>query len=439
MPRTSLLRRSAALTALALGLAGCATSVEPDTDTSVTVAPTDAASPQDTMSEVEAAAMHEADGTFSLGYILPETGELAFLGPAQIKAVEYAVALANEAGGVLGNQVTLSSGDEAGDTAIATQSAARLLGEGVDAIIGAASSGMSLSFLDQVTGAGVLQCSASNTSPTFTDYDDGGFYFRTAPTDALQGPVLAEAVLADGHQNIVVLTRSDDYGQGLLRATQGALEDQGATVTAISYDQNAATFSAEVEQATNATPDAIILISFNEGAQLLKELIEAGAGPADLAVYGADGLRSNTLWEDVDPDDPAILDGLQGTAPDPGADATFLADLQAFAPDLDETIFAAQAFDCANLLLLAALAAGTDAGSAVADAMIDVSAGGTQCRSFADCAALLADGEDINYEGVSGSVDLVDAGEPGAGSYEVWRIGADGSVSTLRTVESSLS
>ncbi len=430
-----MLRKSAAITVLALGLAACGgdddTTTDPGTDA------TDVQTDGETDEPI--AGMHESDGTLSIGYILPETGQLAFLGPPQIKGVEYALSLINEAGGVLGNPVTLASGDEAGDAAIASQSATRLLGEGVDAIIGAAASGMSLSFIDQVTGAGVVQCSASNTSPTFTNYDDGGYYFRAAPTDALQGPVLAEAILGDGHENVVILARSDDYGQGLLKATQDALEAQGATVTAISYDQEASTFSAEVGQATGASPDAVVLISFAEGAQILKEMIEAGAGPDALAVYGADGLRSNTLWEDVDPTNAAVLEGMRGTAPAAATSEDFLADLQAFAPELTDLLFAGEAFDCATVIALAAESAGTEAGEAFRQAMIDVTRDGEKCDSFVSCKELLDAGTDIDYDGKSGALDFVDAGEPSVGRYEVWEIGNDGQLTSVEFVESKLS
>ncbi len=437
MLRRSMLRKGAAITVLAMGLAACGGDDDTTTDPGTTETTDDTGTDGET--DGDTAGMHEANGTLELGYILPETGQLAFLGPPQIKGVEYAISLINEAGGVLGNPVTLASGDEAGDAAIASQSASRLLGEGVDAIIGAAASGMSLSFIDQVTGAGVVQCSASNTSPTFTNYSDGGYYFRAAPTDALQGPVLAEAILADGHQNVSILTRSDDYGQGLLKATQDALEAQGATVTAISYDQEAATFSAEVGQATASSPDAIVLISFAEGAQILKELIEAGSGPSDLAVYGADGLRSNTLWEDVDPDDASVLEGMKGTAPAAATGEDFLADLQAFAPELTDLLFAGEAFDCATVIALAAESAGTDAGEAFRQAMIDVTRDGEKCDSFASCKELLDAGTDIDYDGKSGALDFVDAGEPSVGRYEVWEIGNDGQLSSVEFVESTLS
>jgi branched-chain amino acid transport system substrate-binding protein len=151
---------------------------------------------------------------------------------------------------------------------------------------------MSLAVIDQITGSEVVQCSPSNTSPTFTDYDDGGYYFRNAPSDALQGPVLAETIIGDGHTRVAVMGRADDYGQALADTTANALTEAGAEVTdTIIYDPEAATFTAEVEQAGASSPDAIVTIPFDEGVQILQELVEAGLGPADIGVYGADGIR----------------------------------------------------------------------------------------------------------------------------------------------------
>ncbi len=443
MQRSTWMRRFAAVTAAALLATACGG--DDDTGSEATPEPTASESSEpmatETMgseTETEAAAPNEANGTLEFGYILPETGPLAFLGPPQIEAVKLAVDEINAAGGVLGNDVSVSSGDEAGDPTVAAQSAQRLLGEGVDAIVGAASSGMSLSFIDAVTGAGVAQCSASNTSPTFTDYSDNGLYFRTAPTDALQGPVLAETIVADGHTNVAILARADDYGQGLLNATKAALEEQGATVVAeIVYDPEAANFDSEVQQVANAGADAVALIAFDEGAQLLTGMIEAGVGPQDVAVYGADGLRSNDLAGLVDPNDPAVLDGMKGTAPAGEASEEFLTRFKD-ASGLEDTTYAAQAYDCTILMALGAVAAQSDAGADLAAKVVEVSKGGTKCTSFEECAGLLADGEDIDYDGASGSVDFVDAGEPETGTYEVWAIDAEGKVSTVSTQESTL-
>lgn len=383
-------------------------------------------------------ATNEPDGVLQLGYVLPESGPLALLGPPQVGALEMAVAEINDAGGVLGKEVSVSAGDEAGDPTVAAQTADRLIGEGVDAIIGAAASSMSLAIVDAVTNAGVAQCSGSNTSPTFTGYDDAGLYFRTAPTDLLQGRVLARTIREDGHDNVAIVARADDYGQGLMNATRTALEEQGATVSGtVVYDPEAASFEAEIQQLTAAEADTVVLISFEEGADILAAMIAAGIGPGKLAVYGADGLRSNHLAGLVDPTDPAVLAGVRGTAPAVGISAEFLERYRERS-GLEDATFAAQVYDCTILLALAAEAAGSDAGVDLAARVVEVSRGGTKCTSFAECRDLLGRGEDVDYDGASGAVDLTDEGEPEVGHYEVWTIGADGQVSTESTTEVAL-
>lgn len=370
-----------------------------------------------------------------IGYVMPETGQLAFLGPPMIRGVEMAIAEMNDAGGPLDMEVELLSGDEAGNADIASESADRLLSEGVHAIVGAAASGMSLAIIDQVTGAGVVQCSPSNTSPTFTDYEDGGFYFRTAPSDVLQGPVLAEVMLEDNRQTVALLARADDYGRGLANATAEALQEGGATVALNeTYDPDAGTFDAEATAAAAANPDAVVVVSFGEGQQLIRSLLEAGFS-AD-QIYGTDGVRSTSLNEDVDPADANVLDGMKGTAPDPGAVGGFLDRLSEFDPNLDETIFAPQSYDCAMLIGLAVVAAGSNDPNLFKDEIVGLSTGDNPCSGFEECAGFLADGETISYQFASGVNQLVDAGEPINGTYEVWEW-QDGSLASIDTREIS--
>jgi ABC-type branched-subunit amino acid transport system substrate-binding protein len=442
MQERALIRLLALLAVIALAVAACADDDAADDEDATDV---DVEEPDDDEEEDDADLdepddadeVDRGDGTLRLGYILPETGQLQFLGPPMIAATEFAVEQINEAGGVLDADVELSSGDEAGDTSIASETAERLLGEGVDAIIGAAATGMTLAIIDQVTGAEVVQCSPSNTGPGLTDYDDGGFYFRTAPTDALQGPVLAETIVGDGHTEIALAARADDYGEGLLDATVEALEEQGASaVESVLYDPEAASFDSEVEQLVGADPDAIALIAFDESAQILQGLIEQGSGPGDFPVYGAESLRSAELPELVDPGDPNVLDGLTGTAPASDADEAFIEDLQEFR-ELDDTLFSAESYDCVTLVALAAEAAGSDDPAVFVDEMVNVTRGDAECSSFEECKQLIEDGEEIAYRGVSGIEELTDDGEPDRGLYEVWEF-TDGEIETLDEIESSL-
>lgn len=378
------------------------------------------------------------DGVLKLGYVLPETGQLAFLGPPQIQAAGLAVQEINQAGGVLGKRIpAMVSGDEGDQQSVAVQSAQRVLNQNVDGLIGAAASGQSLAIIDMITGAGVVQCSGSNTSPTFTDYQDNGFYFRTAPSDAMQGPVLADLIISDGHANVAILARADDYGRGLANATAQALQEAGATVAVNeTYDPLAQNFDAPVQSVTNANPDAVVVIAFEEGAQIMRGLIEGGLS-AD-TFYGADGLRSEELPETVNPNDPGVLAGMQGTAPASAGNQQFLSQLKQFAPNLKEVQFAPQVYDCVNIIALAAEAAGSDAPAKIKQEVVGVTKGGTQCSSFEECKQLLGDNQDIDYQGQSGPLDFIDAGEPGKASIEVYSFNQQGDLTSVRTVEATL-
>ena len=125
--------------------------------------------------------------TLNIGTILPVTGSLAFLGPPEIAASDFAVEDINAAGGVLGNSVVINQGDS-GDTStdLANTEVDRLLAAGAQVIVGAASSAVSKTVIDKITSAGVVQFSPANTSPDFTNYDDKGLYFRTAPSGVVR-------------------------------------------------------------------------------------------------------------------------------------------------------------------------------------------------------------------------------------------------------------
>jgi len=242
------------------------------------------------------------DGVLTLGTLLPETGNLAFLGPPEIAGVQMAVAEMNAAGGVLGQQVVLVEGDS-GDTTTdtAVQTVTRQLGQNVDAIIGAASSSVSASVIDQITEAGVTQFSPANTSKQFSDYPDEGLYFRLGPSDILQGQVLAEVIAEEGNSSLVILNFDDDYGNGLAEDLAASFTAGGGEVVdTITYDPQAQTFDAEVQQAIAADADAIALIGFDETSRLLVALVEQGLGPNDIPTYLVDGNIGNPLGERFD-------------------------------------------------------------------------------------------------------------------------------------------
>lgn len=242
------------------------------------------------------------DGVLTIGTLLPETGNLAFLGPPEIAGVKLAIQDINENGGFNGQDVVLIEGDS-GDTTTdtAVQTVTRELQQGVDAIIGAASSSVSASVIDQITDAGVTMFSPANTSKQFSDYPDEGLYFRLGPSDILQGQVLAEVIADDGNTSLVILNFDDDYGNGLAEDLAASFEASGGTVVdRITYDPQAQTFDAEVQQALDAQADAIALIGFEETSRLLAALVEQGLGPRDVPTYLVDGNIGNALGERFD-------------------------------------------------------------------------------------------------------------------------------------------
>ena len=353
-----------------------------------------------------------------VGYVLPATGSLAFLAEPILNGVELALADINDSGHIA---VRLLPGDSGTDPVIANRTVDDHLAEGVSAIIGAAASGISLSIIDKVAGAGVIQMSPSNTSPSLSVYDDGGWYFRTIPPDLLHARALGDLITDEGVAVAGIIHRSDDWGLNLAEELAGSLERNGVLVGAkIGYDPEATAFDAEVQQLVASGADGMVLIAFDEGVAIIRSMIEAGIGPGDVGYFIPNALASNTLWERVDPNDPAVLVGAQGTffsATPEGGQETFPERYAAFAPGAD-LLYAAPGYDTLAVLALAALAAGsTDAADYVGE-INDVTRGGTRCTAFADCADLIAAGADIDYDGAAGPLDFTDVGEPSIGSYD---------------------
>mgnify|MGYP003346769913 CR=1 FL=1 len=242
------------------------------------------------------------DGQLSIGGLMPQTGSLAFLGQPMFAGAELAVADLNAAGGVLGKEVKYSAGDS-GDTSTdtASQTTDRFLAEGVDAIVGPASSGVALTVIDKITAAGVTFFSPANTSPKLSTYPDKGLYFRDAPPDTLQGVVIADMVVADGNQSAYILGLDDAYGNGLSDVIEASLKEAGVKVLGKKiYDPTAASFDTEINDVKAADPDAIVLITFDEGSRMLKTMVELGIGPKNKKVYGCDGNMGNALGENFD-------------------------------------------------------------------------------------------------------------------------------------------
>ncbi|HTE71583.1 MAG TPA: ABC transporter substrate-binding protein [Actinomycetes bacterium] len=386
------------------------------------------AEPKDDTSS-SAAPAAKGDGTLKIGTLLPQTGSLAFLGPPEFAGVDLALQDINDAGGVNGTQVEKvdsDSGDTSTDTA--SQSVDRLLSNNVDAVVGAASSSVSLSVIDKITGAGAVEISPANTSDELTTYDDKGLYFRTAPPDVLQGRVLGDLILSDGNSTVGILALQDSYGTGLAESTTKSITDGGGEVVeTVVYDPKAASFSSEVGKIKAADPEAIAVIAFDETKKIIPEMVKQGIGPDTKKIYFVDGNLAS-----YEKDFPkGTLDGVKGTLPGVAASDEFKTRLTDLKPDLSEFAYSPESYDATILVALAASAAGDDSGEAIASQMQAVSEGGTKCTSYKECVDLLKDDEDIDYDGVSGPVEFNDAGDPSEATIGIYQYGADNNYTFL--------
>jgi ABC-type branched-subunit amino acid transport system substrate-binding protein len=368
----------------------------------------------------------QGDGTLVIGSLLPQTGNLAFLGPPEFAGVELAIKEINDAGGVLGKPVTYIEGDS-GDTQqdVANPTVDRLLAANADVIVGAASSGVSFTVIDKITSAGAVMYSPANTSPKFTDYADKGLYFRTAPSDVLQGRILGETILADGHQNVGILALQDPYGEGLADNVGSTITDAGAKLapeSPVFYDPAASNFDAQVNQVKAANPDAIVLIGFEESAKVIQSMVAAGIGPQQVPLYLVDGNLGNALGEDLP---PGTLNGTKGSLPGAEATAEFRKRLATVDPALKDFSYAAESYDAVITSALAAIAAESDAGEALAKELPGVTRDGEKCTSFEQCKTLLEDGTDIDYDGISGPIELSDKGDPTSAIVGIYSYGPD--------------
>jgi len=366
------------------------------------------------------------DLTLKIGSVLPQTGSLAFLGPPEEAGVLLAVDEVNKA--AKGVTVDFTPGDsgDADNKAFET-TVPKLQSAGVSAMIGAAASGVTKLFLDSNVAAGIITFSPANTSPDFTTWDDKGLYWRTAPSDLLQGEVLGNLIAEDGHKNIGIIYQNDAYGTGLFGVVKKVFESTGGKVVAeASYNDGDSSFDAQVATIAAAKPDAVVLITFDQFATIAPLLVNAGQPAKDF--YLVDGNLKQ--WGDKV---SVSLEGAKGTTPGPVLEDDFKERLNtawtaAGNSALEDYSYAAESYDAVVLLALSALAAKSTTGTDMATKLQEVSGGsgdGTKCTSFADCADIILGGGVADYDGYSGPITFDENGDPTQASIGIFQFGAD--------------
>ena len=406
-----------ALVAAACGGSGSGGSDEVEETVETTEAPATTAAPTTTAAP--------AGDPLVLASLMPLSGDLAALGPGIALGASLAVQQINAAGGINGVPVELIEGDSGCDGAIALDSLTEAIAGGAQGVMGAACSGTSLAILDTAIAAEVVMVSPSNTSPQFTKMDKKGFYARTAPSDLLQGDVLASLLLEDGVESISIISRADSYGRGLAEATASAFEAGGGVVKNVVYHAVDATeFNSEVTAVGKGSPDAIVGILFPAtGCGVLQPAFEQGL--LDTPWYMTDGVKDAGLASLCNLG--TALDGFKGTAPGSAAGEAFDAFSAAYAEVSEDGagtfIFAPQAYDAVMLMAISAAANGVT-GPEIASGLVAASSGGEKCIGVA-CIALAADGVDVDYVGASGEIELNEVGDPTSATYDIWTTEGD--------------
>ena len=364
-----------------------------------------------------------------LGLLLGYTGPIESLVGPMADGAELAIEEVNDSGALLGGlQVVSVRGDTTCiDSAVAVAAAERLVtAERVNAIVGGDCSGVTIAMLQNVAKPnGIVMISPSATSPALSTIEDDGLFFRTAPSDARQGEVVAAILQEMDIQEAALTYTNNDYGKGLADSIAANVEMRGGTITmSTPHEDGKGDYSAEVAALAAVGGDILIVAGYLDqgGKGIIQASLDSGAFDQ---FFLPDGMIGDSLVEAIGAD----LNGSIGTVP--GTDSPGAA-------RLDEMLgmaagpFVSESYDAAALILLAMQAAGSTESGALKDHVMAVAnAPGEQIfpGELAKGLGILADGGDIDYVGAS-AVELVGAGES-AGNYRQMAV-EDGKLVTVR-------
>lgn len=370
-----------------------------------------------------------------LGILMGVTGGLAELGPPIRQAAELVPQQVNE--GDTEFSVEFQFEDTATDANQGISNAQALVNEGFPTICGALSSEVTIQVAKNVTVPNqVVQCSPASTSPAISTLEDNDFVWRTPPTDALQGRVMAQ-VATDrlDASTAATLSLNNSYGQLLAGSFAEAFKERGGSITAtVSFEKAQGSYNSRLNEALSDDPDVLMVVGYPEsGVQLFRDYY-ANYTVDDADILVPDGLKAGSLPGDVGND----LANVVGTAPlaaGPGVD--FFTQRFEDASESAPGVFTGQAYDAAAVLLLAHAAADENTGTAIRDQMAAVANPGGSTVSpenLVEGLEMAAAGDDVQYEGASSVVDFDDNGDIKAATYEIFGYTQEG-VEQIDTVE----
>jgi len=365
--------------------------------------------------------------TIKIGALMSLTGALGPYGPAIANGAQLAVDQINAAGGVLGKQLELIIRDDATSPDIGRDAATKLVElDKVTAIVGALSSGVTLAVSSVTIPKEVVLITPASTAPSIPALNDNDYVFRTVVSDEVQGVVLGRLAILLNYKKVAVSYVNNDYGKGLAEAFKGTFEALGGEVLAtVPYEENKPSYRGEVSSLMAGAPDAIVMVSYPvDGNKQIVEAVEAGYKCKFLMTDGMKGESVAPGPACASADAPGPIEGSYGTVAAAGfRTQQFDADFNAAFPPTTVP-YNYQAYDTVMLIALAMARAGETTGQAIRDnlrAVANLPGEEVFYGEFAKALALLKQGKDIDYQGVSGLVDFTDTGDV-SGGILIWKI-----------------
>lgn len=360
-----------------------------------------------------------------IGTLLPSTGDLGIFGPPMNTAIDLAFELVNEAGGVNGAEIMAVNRDSGTSEQLATDAASALVNvDGVNVIIGALSSGVTIAVAESVTiPSGKLLISPASSSLAISTLSDDDLVFRTRVSDGVKGIVTARLARELGYDTVATMYINNAYGESYTGVFTESFEDFGGSVSAeVGHESGQASYLSELRKAADSGAEALIVIAYPESAGVF--LREAVEGEFFDGYVFVDVAKSQELFDTIGDDS---FDGSYGTAPGaPNTDSRMdFLELYSTRTDGDaDSVLITEAFDAGVLLALAIEKADSDDPQAIKSVIRDVAnPPGVKVgpKDIARALELIRAGEDVDYVGAAGEQDIDENGDV-ENTIEIWQI-----------------
>jgi len=365
----------------------------------------------------------QAQTPVKLGVLLGFTGPIESLTPAMAASAELAMKEVSDSGLLLGGLKVqpVRADSTCTDAAAARAAAERLItSERVNAIVGADCSGVTTAVIQNVAvPRGVLMISPSATSPALTTVQDNGLFFRTAPSDARQGEIIAQILREQGVRSAALTFTNNDYGRGLANSISTNFRNLGGRITlSAAHEDGKGDYSAEVAALAAAGGDILIVAGYLDqgGRGIIRSALDSGAFSR---FFLPDGMIGDSLPQAIGP----RLNGATGIKPGSNSPGGQRFETIAKAANINVGPYTQQSYDAAALILLAMQAANSTDPAKVKEKIMEVANGPGEkiyAGELAKGLRILAAGGKIDYEGAS-AVKLIEPGES-AGSYATYEV-----------------